>query len=425
MKKFLTALCLLLALILCVCGCTRKEVASLVTPTPDELYYDIERIKIDLSTSSCKDLYDPAPFEELQADVLAGNVSRIDCIYRIQSILSSYNIIHLSLSPESLDPEYYDGVLPFIFNCYGNEYFVNYVDAWHVRLLGWKLVEIGGVSPKQAAERLAAFESYETPTGAKYVLANHLNKSTLKQAGLLDKRGRCHLILENEEGKQKSVVCKLKKPEKISFVQAQVTNLNYRIDAGCPSYYLTRSPENRTVYVHFTEVRANADFSVWSFIDCLLAELEAGSYDTIVWDVRNNPGGEIDFIDNLRKALWDNQETFRQYNLAVAINGRTYSAATMFLDRYLSLFPEAVLFGEETGQAVFNYTAVRPYLLQKLNCTFVYPAQTDESPVLKTKTTDVHRGTMPDVEVMESFPVFRSGGDTVYKAIDAYFHDIL
>ena len=44
--------------------------------TPKDLYYDIERIQIDMAYSPLKEVYDPEPFEQLKAelDALYGHV---------------------------------------------------------------------------------------------------------------------------------------------------------------------------------------------------------------------------------------------------------------------------------------------------------------------------------------------------------------
>ena len=90
-------------------------------------------------------------------------------------------------------------------------------------------------------------------------------------------------------------------------------------------------------------------------------------------------------------------------------------------------FPQTVLFGEETGQAIFNYTGYHNgNNLKKLNCVFVFPQELDDQPELYKRVrevthSDIHRGVMPDVEVSEKFEDFMKGEDTIYNAIYDYF----
>lgn len=71
---------LIISLLLFCC----VSVFSKNTVSPKDLYYDIERIQIDMSTSAMKEIYDPAPFEELKKEIMEGKIDRIECIYRIK-----------------------------------------------------------------------------------------------------------------------------------------------------------------------------------------------------------------------------------------------------------------------------------------------------------------------------------------------------
>ena len=109
-------------------------------------------------------------------------------------------------------------------------------------------------------------------------------------------------------------------------------------------------------------------------------------------------------------------------------SGRTASCATWFMNDFIRNYPDVKIFGEETGEAVFNYTN-RPLTnkLNALNCDFAFPKQLDEDvPELYKRArevthSDVHRGTLPDVEVFEKFEDFMNGEDTIYNAIYEYF----
>ena len=63
-----------------------------------------------------------------------------------------------------------------------------------------------------------------------------------------------------------------------------------------------------------------------------------------------------------------------------------------------------------------------PYELHNLGCEFVFPQIVDDLPVLKARAKDIYRGTMPDVEVKESFEDFMNGQDTIYNAIYEYYN---
>ena len=76
-KSLLIILSLLCALVFGSCKNQKEKI------TPKDLYYDIERIQVDMAYSPLKESYDPEPFEQLKADVMAGKVDRLECVFRI------------------------------------------------------------------------------------------------------------------------------------------------------------------------------------------------------------------------------------------------------------------------------------------------------------------------------------------------------
>ena len=94
MKKSLLVLLLLLPLALSVTACKRSTVEEV---TPKDLYYDIERMQIDMRTSVFKDLYDPKPFDQLKEEVMEGKINRLECIFKLRDILKEFKCVHLSL----------------------------------------------------------------------------------------------------------------------------------------------------------------------------------------------------------------------------------------------------------------------------------------------------------------------------------------
>ena len=78
---------------------------------------------------------------------------------------------------------------------------------------------------------------------------------------------------------------------------------------------------------------------------------------------------------------------------------------------------------------MFNYTDIDiNNNRKKLNCHFNFPHILDtEIPELYKRAeevthSDIHRGTLPDVEVYEKFEDFMKGEDTIYNAIYDYFN---
>ena len=194
------------------------------------------------------------------------------------------------------------------------------------------------------------------------------------------------------------------------------------------NYAITTSPEKQTIYVQYNNCREDENYICQKWFADILSEMNTGKYNNIVFDVRYNPGGYSSMQYMINNELWRNKSEFDKFNIALVTSGRTYSCATWFINDFLRNYPEVKIFGEETGQAVFNYTNV-PIInkLKKLNCNFNFPKQLDEVPELYKRAaevthSDVHRGTLPDVEVYEKFEDFMKGEDTIYNAIYDYFN---
>jgi hypothetical protein len=192
-------------------------------------------------------------------------------------------------------------------------------------------------------------------------------------------------------------------------------------------YMVTASEEKQTVYAQCNSCDEDESYSVQNWFSDIISELNTGKYKTVVFDLRYNPGGDGAFELALNNELWKCKSELDKYNLAIVATGRTYSCSLRFINLVLMYYPQVVLFGEETGQAIFNYTGYhKGNNLKKLNCEFIFPQQTDDQPELQKRArevthSDIHCGVLPDVEVFEKYEDFMNGEDTIYNAIYDYF----
>ena len=425
-KRLFLILPLLFALVLSACK-NQKETVS-----PEELCFDIQRIQIDMAYSALKELYDPQPFEELKADVMAGKTDRLECFFRIQKILKGYKCLHLSLQPLDADL-LYSKVLPFYFYCFGNDYHIYWTIPEYKKYLGWKLVKIGECSVEEARRRLldCSVLSYETITGEKYEFENLFSYINLQTAGLVQKNGKISLTLEAPNGEIKTINCKALKPSKIRrFIKLRPEKENnFYHNNKSKNYRIITSEEKQTVYVQYNSCREDESYICQKWFADIISELQTGKYNTVVFDLRYNPGGYATMEFMINNEMWRYKSEFDKYNLVMITSGRTASCATWFMNDFLRNYPQVKIFGEETGQAVFNYTNRPPInKLKALNCNFAFPKELDtEVPELYKRAeevthSDIHHGTLPDVEVYEKFEDFMKGEDTIYNAIYDYFN---
>jgi hypothetical protein len=386
---------------------------------------DIEMMQIDMASSPFKEMYDPEPFEVLKHDIMKHKVSRIDCILRLQEIIGSYGITHLNLGVNYPD-EYYSEFAPISLFCIGDELRINYCSKEYGKYIGWKVVEMGGVPILKAIDKYTQFSSHETPTSKKYCFNNQsLLWNRLKYSGLLNKEGKLSVAVQSDKGETESFDCKgISKldPDNIAaLVPEKVISINQNVRKG-DDVVLVPSPQNKTYYFQFFGMMSQANNTYQNCLDTMMKELSLGDYDTVVFDLRYNSGGSSLGTIGFNYMLFNYKSELEKYNLALVISGRTYSAACRFIDNCCKIFPNIKIFGEETGQAILNYTLVNPQTMLRLNCTFLCPTQIDSLPTMEKRSTNIHRGIMPDVEVTCTYADLMKGEDTIYKAIREYFN---
>lgn len=423
-KSLLIILSLLSVLALASCKNQKEPVP------PEELCLDIQKIQMDMEYSALKEFYDPEPFEVLKADVLAGKADKIECIYRLKEIISSYHVFHLALQTTQDNKDFGSVIIPFYIMLYGKDYHLYAATEEYKQYLGSKLLEIAGLPMQEVIERLSKYGSYETPSGKQYCLSHRITVNTMKRAGLAEKNGSVKIKIQNKDGEIKIVKCKPVEALKSRFyaVQPTIENPLFTFQDMNSYYGIKASQEKKTVYVHLNTINGDSDYLFTDLFKDLMTELKKNLYEIVVFDLRYNGGGKASYASLLTNLLSVSRQELEKYNLALVTSGNTYSAACWFINDFLMFFPKTVIFGEETGQAIYNYTDIYfSNILKTLQCEFIFPQGLDTANEYLIKRarevthSDIHRGTLPDVEVYENFEDFMKGEDTIYNAIYDYF----
>lgn len=387
--------------------------------TPEQLYWDIENVKIELSNPALEDVYNPVPLEELQKDILDGKVNRNECVNRLEEILNSYNIVHLCIQ-RNFSTDGFDEFLPILLKCFGNEYYVIGAISPYAKYNGWKVLAINDVPCMEAVQEIGKLMNYETYAGRKYSLQIHQNKNALSRPGYVNKNQNVRFTFESADGITETCY--------IPFITEVQTPVFYDIPKEDPlmnntnKCYSTKYDEKtNTLYLHFNKFESDEDIIWGTFFNDFFEDIKSHDYKTIVIDLSHNVGGELYMAYGISSMFYANKEKINRSNLAIIISGQTYSAATFFLNDLIRTFPNAVLFGEETGQAVVNYTLIRPHHLKNLDVDFSCPYLVQQSEELMKRSSDYTKGTMPDVEVYRTYEDAKNGINTIYVEIEKYF----
>lgn len=412
----------ILSVIISVCiSCSKKPESSV---DPKLMVSDIQIMQIDLGNGILKDLYDPEPFEQLKQNILDNKVTQEECVMELRKIISSYNIVHLNIYQQfsnELLPEYAD----LVFMHFDDGLRVGLGSTKYKKYMGWKVLEIGNLPVEEFLKIYNSYFSYETDSGRKYSIHQQpVDWKVLRHAGLLNKNGTLTLKIQSDEGQQKTIKCSSTKnisSSTLFSVKPNNITSSYMHSATNNTVELDRNQENRTFYFQFYGIGEDRINNYKQCLDSMMEELGSGAYDTVVFDLRYNAGGSINNLISYESQLYNYKDQLSNYNLAIAISGETYSAACKYVDYCVSIFPDIKIFGEESGQAISNYTMVIPETLKRLNANFIFPFEKDSMPALEQRAQDVTRGIIPDIEVKNTFDDFMNGRDAVYEAISQYY----
>ena len=145
----------------------------------------------------------------------------------------------------------------------------------------------------------------------------------------------------------------------------------------------------------------------------MIEEMKANEtdIDCLVIDLRNNGGGSEQLLNN---ALEKHREFIKKYPIKVLIGKAVFSSGQDAIDMLLHMFDDVTLYGEETGQAIHNYTFITGVKLEKTGGNIYITQQKDYCYEIHKRAEDIHAGVMPDVEVLQTFEGYINGVDEVY-----------
>lgn len=376
----------------------------------EEIYNDVEAVRKKLEYSILKNLYDEAPFLELEEDIKSGDAKKDEAVFRLMEIISDYDVSHLYLNAN--DEELYRDMFPVMLTWFKEGLFVTDTDDSLKQYLGMKVVGIGGLSLEKFIDACAELFPFETDCGRKYVCENGLFPKFFSYLGLLNGDGTLSLKLLDSNQKEIDVFLKAMDRSKIQvaslfgedvpkFYQSYLSNLNYCYET------------NEETGVMFLRYYSCSEDKSYSFEECFLDMcdvMEENGYNKLVFDLRFNGGGNRMIA---REVLGKYAYRLQNVETAVLISGKTYSAGAQFVEDCMKFLGNVVIVGEETGQKIKNYTEVKTLDLPSLNCTLYYPTMSDNLTLLKERDKNAGGGIIPDFENMQSFEDFLKGVDTL------------
>ena len=304
--------------------------------------------------------------------------------------------------------------VPIRFFWFGKELRVYRAGKDFQRLIGAKLVKIGGVTVEGLFNRSQPFiAQVESP---QYILSANAYRLSfpafLYALGVAKSPNSAVYEFIDTKGKRLSIELKTVPRNDESLRNYPFKNLPLWLQDRDNSLFLKYLSDSKTVYVKFQSYPRRKEFK--KFSDELFAFLDKNKVDKLIFDMRLNEGGDFTrgqdyFINPLkeRKNLTEKGKLF-------VIAGRwTFSAGMSNTAHFRNEFG-AILVGEPTGARPNGYQEVRSFRLPNSHLEGSYSIE-----LYKFAEQDT-AGLIPDKLIEPDWKSFQAGNDAALNWILAY-----
>lgn len=354
--------------------------------------------------------------------------------YALKELVSDFQIAHMQfiLCDEYAEQsEYY----PIIGKWFGDEYRIMETIPEYEKYIGYVVKQINNLDMKEVLKRYDTIISNETQMWLKYCWEDEAEK-----AGGIRKLDLEYLDIVNEDGDDLKLV--LEKDGESAIVSVAPAAVEDGMEYYSVLEHLPELPmdekvyqksgeapfcyeldeQNRAFYFQYNECidasTAGEDSGYpyfEDFFDEMVEQMEKNSdrYDCFVVDLRRNSGGNSILINDAIAKHW---EELNAHKIKLLIGKGTYSAAVDAIDAFLIAgFDDVTLYGEETGLAIHNYTQVSGSILPNTGNIVGIVEHEAWFGAINKRATDLSRGVMPDIEVIQEYDDYVKGIDNVYR----------
>jgi hypothetical protein len=241
--------------------------------------------------------------------------------------------------------------LPVRFTWFGDGLFVT--SAEKKSLIGRKIVRIGLLPVDDALKAMAPFAAADNEVMRRLVVADLLAvPEMLHAAGIAASPDRVDLVVDNAKVTLEAIPFGADAP----WLPKQDVR---------PFWFEQR---DRIVYFAFNEVANGETETLAAFADRLFKFIDTHNVDTLVIDLRNNPGGNESLARPILHGIIRSRKLQEPGHLFVLIGRRTFSAAVNFATD-LEEHTNAVFVGEPTGGRPNGFGEARKIVLPSSGLT--------------------------------------------------------
>lgn len=424
---------LALVSIACLSSClnARGESARLESPSAPAWLDDV-RLALDELPRRHADLYALMPKDEYgrRADALLSYAaepgrSREEALVGLMGLVAALGDGHTALRPSG--GAFDSAILPLSLYKFEEGYIVLACPKEEPGLLGARVVSVCGVPMAEVEAAVASLVSHDNDMVVAGAAPSYLVQPFVLEALGLAAPGSASFEFgfELTDGVCRAVALE---PVAVSQVQGALVAFKPRagvlneLSPGALSYWFARVPGTDLLYLAYNACREDAGRPLKAFAESLAAELDQGSYDAVLVDLRYNGGGSSMLFWPVERALAERSAAVMGeggLDIYVAIGRRTFSSAVLNAIELRSgqrsggvEAGEAVFVGEPSGGKPNHYGEVRSLKLGALGCDLIYSTKRfvmwpgDESDAL-----------YPDLAAPLSFADYAAGRDPVLEAV--------
>ena len=299
----------------------------------------------------------------------------------------------------------------------GDSWMLSMAPAKDKALLGQEIVSLAGKPLPEAMEALAPLFSSDNPVHLRRQIRQACNIADIYEyMGLVEKDAPLEIGLKN--GKTLS----LEPASMADFGNIELSRLsdqikNFAKTAAQDASYLSMPLDENTYYIQYNVCIEDEKLSMEDFAAGVAKDLDAGSYQRIVLDLRNNGGGSDGLIWpvlTLARAAMDNGA-----ELVGLIGERTFSSALINAVEIQEM--GGVLAGEAAGGSVCHFGAVQSLQLPntkmrgQISSKFI-----DTNTLLDAGAGRGVEALEPDIEIPQTLDDTLNGKDTAIEWLLAH-----
>lgn len=365
--------------------------------------------------------------DEIKRAIQEEKLSDLYITYKINSLLASAKILHISFQCGYTPDEYYFPIIPR--RTEDGVYYLEGAAKAYEAYLGCEIKDINGYKCNEIGEALDTLHPSENMHQVEIMYAMYgISKDEMTYLGMSSGSNDCMTIITQEGKEEKVALTATEDPFSVQWVHYEDRYNQKWISRSIPNnaypgFWYKLDQENRVFYFNYSECQdaeTNGDSSMPYFRDFTQGMMQAmkesdQSFNKLVIDLRYNHGGDSELIN--RYFIRPNKDFLMQKKIYVLIGEQTFSAgldAANDLDRNF----DVVFIGQETGGIVGGYTNQYFEQLEHTKSVIGYCRSEATYPELEKRENQIiGKGIMPDYLISDKYEDISSSVDRAYEKV--------